>query len=149
MHHVELDQSGRTEKQNQESVLAFSNGIAASIRIPAKEKRLLYATLKERYHTLKNPDLKVFAAAVFLLISHDLRRLSGLTIDEEWTGHSREIRSTLLNYIRRVVPSFSADAITFANIGRRSRAHQLAYGVFKKRKTADRIITAADLLLLL
>jgi len=149
MHHVELDQSGRTEKLNQPSALAFANGIQGSILIPAKEKRLIYATLKARRDQFTNRDLRVFAAAVFLLIKDHCHAITTLTIDREWTGHEATIKGLVLGYVRKIVPRFPTEGIAFDSIGRRSGAHALAYRVYKQKTPPDRVVTATDILPLL
>jgi hypothetical protein len=45
---VEVDQSGRVESTDVDTVLAFSNGITASILIPAVEKREYLKRMRQR-----------------------------------------------------------------------------------------------------
>lgn len=149
MHHVELDQSGRTEKLNQPSAFAFANGIQGTILIPAKEKRFVYQTLKARRNQFTNRDVRIFAACVFLLIKDHCRTITTLIIDREWTGHEATIKGLVLEYVRKIVPSFPTEGIAFDSIGRRSTAHALAYGVYKQKRPPDRVVTASDILPLL
>jgi hypothetical protein len=146
MHHVELDQSGRTEKQNEPSALAFGNGIHASIRLSGKTKRAMYAVLKARYTRLPNLHLRVFVAAVFFLIKRHLKQLASITIDREFDGHDNELKSLLLRHIWTVVPDFPQESITIASIGKKSPAHDLAHRVFLKKQPPDQEVQPDDLL---
>ncbi len=149
MHHVELDQSGRTENQNEHSAVAFANGISASILISAREKRVLYQHLREqRERPLKRSTLhlKVFVTAVFVLIKDFVNPRFVLTIDREFDGRDNDLKSMLLRLIRTVDATYPSDNIVILSIGRRSPAHALAYGVYKKRTPPDRVVKAEDLL---
>jgi len=146
MHHVELDQSGRTEKLNQPSVLGFTDGIASSILITAKEKRRLYAVLKARYRKLHLVHIRVFVAAVFVLIQDDLTRITTLTIDREFDGHEANIKAQLLRLIRTIAPDFPAEAIVIQSIGKKSLAHDLVHKVFLKKQPPHRVVNANHLL---
>jgi hypothetical protein len=147
--HVEIDQSGRIETLTQDSALGFSDSKTYGILIRRSAKRKVFETLRKRYTQLKRPELRVFAAAVFLLIRDHLDRLESITIDLEYEGHDADIKGMLLRHIRKVRPDFPKEQISFRSIGRKSKAHFKAYGIFSGRQTPDRIIHAEELLSLL
>lgn len=147
--HIEVDQSGRIESLTQDSVLAFSNEMEQAIFIHRREKRRCYEVLKARYRELRHPDIRIFTAALFLLLRDHLDKLDQVTIDLEYPGYEGDIKGMLLNYIRRIIPSFPKDKIDFRGIGKRSKAHFKAYMVYKGEFSANREIKAEDLLSLL
>lgn len=147
--HIEVDQSGRIENLTQDSVLAFSNKVGYAIFIHRREKRRCYKVLQARYRELRHPDIRIFAAALFLLLREHLDKLEQITIDLEYPGYEGDIKGILLNYIRRIVPSFPKENIDFRSIGKRSKAHFRAYMAYKRKSSADRELKAEDLLSLL
>lgn len=147
--HIEIDQSGRIENLTQDSVLAFSNEIKFSIFIDRREKRKCYQILKERYQIAKNLVLKIFAASIFLLIRDYLDKLDGVIIDIEYPGREGDIKGMLLRQIWKIQPDFAKDKIDFLFLGKKSKAHFIAYGVYQEKIKPDREIKASEILSLL
>lgn len=147
--HVEVDQSGRIEMLTQDSALGFSDSEAYGILIRRREKQKVFEVLRKRYAKLKRPELRIFAAAVFLLIRDHLDRIESFTIDLEYEGHGADIKGMLLRHIWKVHPDFPKEQISFRSIGRKSKAHFKTYGIFSGKQTPDRIVRAEELLSLL
>jgi hypothetical protein len=147
--HIQIDQSGRLGTLTQDTALGFANTSRYGILIPRKEKRRLFEVLKTRYQQLQRPELKIFAAAVFLLIRSHLGQINHITIDLEYPGHEAAIKGMLLRHIRKVRPEFDKHQITFQSIGKRSAAHYQAYGIFSGKQAPNQIIKAEELLSLL
>lgn len=149
---IEIDQSGQIGKLNTDTIFAFANSVSHAIVVPARVKRVVFEHLKQRYTQLREPYITVFAASIFLLIKDHLKTIDRMLIDEEFTGKEPQIRSELINYIRAIAPTFTGDRIVFWRIGKRSRAHQKAYGVYQARRARRRqretyrVVTAAELL---
>lgn len=146
MHFIEIDQSGRTEKLNEPSVIAFANGIQASILIPTKEKREIYAVLNARFKKLHDIHLRIFVAAVFFVLKDHLKTLGHITIDREFDGRDGDLKGFLLLHIRKIVPGFPKEGISIQSIGKKSPAHDLAHKVFLGLQKADYTLKASDLL---
>ncbi len=127
---IEVDQSGRIGDTKVPTVLAFSNQIRKFIFIPAPVKRECVQRLRRRKKFSPSTYLELFAAGLFLLLKEDLSQLTAIIIDIEFVGHEDALRGMLLRHIRKRDPSFPKDRITFRRIGKRSRAHALAYGVY-------------------
>ena len=147
--HIEIDQSGRVETLTHDTALGFSNGKSFGIFIDRKTKRLVFATLKQRFKEVRNPEVKVFTAAVFLLIRDHMRQIENMIIDLEYMGHENVIKSTLLRHIWKIRPNFEKEQIAFQSIGKKSGAHYKAYGIFAGKQKPDREINAEELLSLL
>lgn len=141
----EVDQSNKIENSG-DTVLALSNGIARSMRLPVKEKQKALDLLKKRRSgSRKFIQIQLFAVALYFLLEN-LPVPYTVVIDTEYDGHEQDIRSMLLNLIWRDNPDFDPDSITFGRVGKQSHAHKLALEVFRKRVKADRIVKADDLL---
>ena len=146
---IEADQSGRIENLTQDSVLAFANKASSSVFFHRREKRKCLIVLRRRYRVVKNWPLKIFSACLFLLIKDFLDEIDILIIDIEFSGREGDIKGMLLRHIRKIRPDFSKDRIQFQNIGKKSKAHIIAYKIYKREAGADRIIKAEDVLSLL
>jgi len=145
--HIQIDQSGKIERTEVDTVLAFSNEIDYAILIPARVKRRCIAIL--RACGAKSPYLEIFCAGVFLLIEGHLKKLETITIDEEYTGLEKDIRGMLLSHIRKVRPDFPKENINVARIGRKSRAHERARATYRGRSQPDLVITRPKHILML
>lgn len=142
---IEIDQSGKIENTNKNTIIAFSNGKFKSVFISAKEKR----EIQKFFRRIGKPNIfiyKVFAVLVFLLIKSDLKVVDNIIIDEEYPGKSSLIKNLLLQEIRRIKPDFDRENIIFQRIGKKSRAHFLAYGVAVGKKKADIEVGAREIL---
>jgi hypothetical protein len=69
-----------------------------------------------------------------------------IIIDEEYPGQSGLIKHFLLQEIRKTKPEFFKRNIIFREIGKKSKAHFVAYGVTNGRRQPDKICTSRELL---
>lgn len=146
MVNIEVDQSGKIERTQVNTSLAFSDGLAASILILAVEKRTCVRRLRQRGKSGTTFYLKLFAAALFLLLKDYLDQLEVITIDVEYPGREDEIRVMLLNHIWKIDPGFSKERIVFRRIGKKSQAHRKALAVYRGEEEPDRKVRARELL---
>lgn len=147
-HVVEVDQSIKIEDSGS-TVLAFADGIAHAIEVPANVK---LAALQALYNQARKPGTAhrlVFAACLFLLLENHLTQLERVVIDTEYMGHEADIRAFLLRYIWRKVPEFEPWRIEFRQIGKKSPAHHKAELVRLRKDTNYRRVSLPDLLALL
>jgi len=143
---VEVDQSGKIERTQVNTALTFSDGIESSILILAVEKRECIKKLRQSGLSGANLYLKLFVAALFLLLKDYLDRLEVITIDIEYPGKETEIRVLLLDLIWKIDPVFSRERIVFRNIGKKSRAHLKGLAVYRGEEQPDRKVRARELL---
>ena len=146
MSNVEVDQSGKIERTQVNTALVFSDRIEASILILAVEKRVCVKKLRQRGESGRTMYLKLFAAALFLLLKDYLDQIGVITIDMEYLGKEAEIRTMLLNYIWKTDPAFSKERIVFRGVGKKSPAHQKALAVYRGEEEPDRKVRARELL---
>jgi hypothetical protein len=143
---VEIDQSGRFEYTQQDTVLAFANGLSHSILISARTKRACIE--KMRTKGIKPPRLQalLFSTALFLMLRNHSRQISLITIDREYYGNERVIKGHLVNLFERAGTPIDPDIIRFDLIGRRSPAHQVAIETFRGKRKPNRVVSDAELL---
>lgn len=128
---VEIDQSGRVEDLSTGTAVAYANSENGALFVSAGVKRKIIINLrKQSFIPSKDLPAALFAVFIFILIKDS--RVSILKIDEEYTGKNSVIGETLqkLFILHRVK---SVPEIRFARIGKRSRAHILAWRVHKTK----------------
>ncbi len=120
------------------TVWAYANGGSRSLAIPASVKRKAFVILKRQGITGVRAMIRVYVAAIFLLLK-DVITVSGVVIelDREYPGYDADIKAMLLRKSRKAGMNLSDEAITFANIGKASQAHDVAWKVFVGRKEPD------------
>ena len=143
--HIEIDQSGKIENTSKDTVVAFSNKICRSILLPARDKRVIQTA----FRSIGKPRVfvyKTFALLIFLLIKPYVHKITTMVIDTEYPGWEHLIKDYLLREMRRVRPGFNRGDIVFARIGKKSRAHKIAYRVARREKLADEQARDVDVL---
>ena len=144
--HIQIDQSGKIGDTKVPTVLAFSNDKSFSILIPAGVKRECLYNLRQRGKSGTTLYLQLFAVALFLLLKGHVEKMSLITIDLEYPGHSQAVKEHLLNLLRKAGFSVSADMIRFQRLGKRSPAHKRALATYRRDIEPDKIITLEELL---
>lgn len=142
---VEVDQSIKIE-QSGATVLAFANGVSHAIVIPGRTKVAAYKLLLLKGKTPAVAYLLVFAACLYLLLKDHLDQLHRVVIDQEYVGQETNLKSFLLEYLKREGYGFEADQITFALVGKHSPAHRKAEQVRVRKDPQYRRIRQAELL---
>lgn len=145
LHIIQVDQSIKIE-QSGATILAFSNGISFAIIIPASVKKVALLVLKDKGKPKDTARNLLFCACLYLLLRDYLEQLAEIVIDEEYTGHDHNIRSFLLEYIRRNGLAFESERIVFARIGKRSRADKKARMVRSGKEQEFRVVTLEEIL---
>ena len=147
--HVEIDQSGKIEATHVSSVLAYSGDVTASLLITAAEKRICLSKLRQGRSKGGSWYLKVFAAALYLLLQERLRQFEQIVIDVEYPGHEADILGMFLNCVRKEYPDFVKDRVVFRQVGKKSPAHEAAIAVYRGEREPDRWVRARDILRLI
>lgn len=142
MHDIEVDQSGRTDRLSRDTVMAFSDGIQGSILITAAVKRACYHKLRARNMRKRLVGVRLFAAALVILLRDRIKELRLICIDLEYPGWEGEITRHLLRHL----PGLRSDLIYFDRIGKGSPAHDLAWRTWRRQREPDKRITVEELL---
>ena len=146
MSNIEVDQSGRIEVLTVDTAFGFSDDRQAAILIPAAVKRNCSRELRARGVRPKMISIRMFAGGLFLLMENYLNQLEIVTIDQEFPGWEAEIKGLLLKHIRQRVPDFASENIVFGQIGRASRAHQVAWRTYRWERVPEKRVTLGELL---
>ena len=131
---VEIDQSGRLEHLNTDTVIAYSNGKKGSVLIKVGVKREL--VIKVKKSAIPNDQMMpmLFAACIYLLIQK-LDKQTVLIIDEEYTGKERIIKSTL----EKLMGNKWEGDIRFVRVGKSSPAHHLAWTIHRHKLNRSKV----------
>lgn len=140
---VYVDQSGKIEQTDRPTVLAFSDGVCGSVLIPAKVKRNVQVLFRQQGRT-RVFIYKIFAAGIFFLLKDQLPKISEIVIDIEYPGKEVLIREMILGYFQKS-KSQKVPEINFSKIGRQSKAHDLAWRVFKKKEKANKRLSLEEI----
>jgi len=128
--HLTVDQSGKIERTNVDTVLAYaSQSGGRSVQVPARVKRECLAEMRNRGKNKITAVTQLFSATLFLLLEDAFDELTILTIDQEYPGHEGNIKGMLLRMANRRGISLHKDQITFQEIGKQADAHFRAHGV--------------------
>ncbi len=142
LHDIEVDQSGRTDRLNEDTVVAFSDGIQSSILLTAAVKRACYWRLRERKMSKKLAVVRMFAAGLVILLQDKGNSLESICIDLEFPGWESDI----LPHLLRRLTWLRQDRIYFAQIGKESRAHDLAWNTYRRKLGANKRVGVEELL---
>jgi len=145
MSDIEIDQSGKIEDTSKDTAVGFSDDVSGSIIISAKDKREIQAIFRKSGKS-RIFVYRLFTTLIFLLIRKFLNKIDQIIIDEEYPGKSYLIKNYLSQEIEKIKPDFLADNIIFKRIGRKSKAHSIAYLTFKKRIKPNIYIRDKDIL---
>ncbi len=146
MSNIEVDQSGRIEVLTVDTALGFSDDRRAAILIPAAVKRNCSRELRARGVRPKMISIRMFAGGLFLLMENYLNQIEIVAIDQEFPGWEAEIKGLLLKHIRQRVPDFASENIVFGQIGKTSRAHQVAWRTYRGERVPEKKVTLGKLL---
>ncbi len=135
---VEIDQSIKIEQTNKDTIIGLSNDKTFTVLIKRQVKR----KLQEEFRRKGKPRLfvcRTFIAGVVLLLKYaQLKNLSRITIDIEYRGQEKLLKSIFLEMWSRYFEEIPD--IEFRGIGRGSRAHNISYLTMKGRCKADKEI---------
>lgn len=150
---IEVDQSQKIERMEKDTILAFSNRHQYVIRIPASVKRDMFNRLQIKGKSRKNAYLWIFSAGVFLLLKPYLPTIISqcevVVIDTEYTGHDANIKDMVLRHCRNAGFNLPKTRIRFAQVGKSSNAHEIAYRVQKGNARANKRIKLKEFLALM
>ena len=144
--HIEVDQSGKIEQTNKDTVLAFSNKISYAVLIPARVKREAINLLRATGKRGKKVYMLLFAAALYQLLKDHLDQVDLIIVDIEYEGNEQDVKLMLLNLIWRNHPAYPAANITLRHIGKKSPAHKKALATYRGVARADRTLKVEELL---
>lgn len=142
---IEVDQSGKVENTQTDTVLAFSDGKSYSIVIPAQLKREWFVVMEEAGRSKRSAYLLLFSIGLFLLLKPVINKNVEIVIDKEYPGREKDIKAMLLRYFWNSKIAISEDQISFELISRASNAHEVAHAAFRERAKVGEVIGKREL----
>lgn len=146
MKYIEIDQSIKIDDTNGDTILAYSNEKYFSVLIPASIKRELFKSLYEKQKNKVIFKIKLFCSGLFYLIEGIVKEDIIITIDNEFDGRENDVKGILLNLIWKINPKFDKRDLRIKEIGKKSRAHEIAKKVHNKQLKSNKIITKQEIL---
>jgi len=144
---IEIDTSSRLD-QSGDTIFGFSDHFQKTLLLKQVTRDECLESLTGRR---LSRELRVFAACIYLLIEDHFDQLEEIRIDQEYPGHEGEIKRHLANLIQTHQPhtQFREEYIRITPIGKKSMAHEVAWGTLRKQRRVDRIVKTQDILNLL
>ncbi len=139
--HIEVDQSGKIEQLNMNSVIAFSNKNQYSVLISKEVKREVYKIYKGKVKELR---YRLFCVGVYFCLKEYIREKELITICCEYVGKENLIKSFLLDYLRKDYPAVDPKIIRFGMIGKKSNAHAAAIDVYRGNRRPNKILSLSE-----
>lgn len=142
---IEIDQSGKIEQTNLDTVVALTNGIKKTIFIKKSEKRILENYFRKRKLLTKFYPSLVFSVLVAILIDESKVKTS-VFIDIEYFGHNNFIKNNVEDILKKLQYK-NIPTIKFGFVGKESKSDYLASRVARRKIKPDRTIKASDIML--
>ncbi len=138
---VEIDQSGKIEQTNKNTIIALSNDKNDSIIINAKTKRQLQEVFR-RHGQIRNYIIFTFSACLTILIERN-SKYGKIYIDKEYYGRENLIEILIKSMFsgRNRTPD-----LEFCLIGKSANAHGVAYHVAVGEKMPNKIISFEEII---
>lgn len=128
---VEIDQSGKIEQLNTNTVVALSNDFSSAIFISTSCKPRLFFKLRKTKIPRNILYPQIFTILIYLAMNQLKSFPNMLFVDEEYTGKNKLIKDFLLKLIKKTKPKWSGD-IRFKLVGKLSPSHKLAWSIHNK-----------------
>lgn len=132
----QIDQSGKVEQTDKDTVIAFSNSKVGAVILTKKEKR----HLQELFRRIGMPAIFVdatFAVLLYLLIKNIPNRK--WIIDIEYPGHTKTIEK-MYDFLSKKSVDFH-----WKLVGKSSPAHDIAYKVYARKLKIGKRIAAEEI----
>ncbi|MEZ4708457.1 MAG: hypothetical protein R3A44_14700 [Caldilineaceae bacterium] len=144
--HVEVDQSGKIGQTNVDTVLAFSNGVHFSVLIPRRVKQECARRLRTTGLSAEAIYMRLFATGLYILLKEHIGKVDRVLIDTEYFGKEASIKEHLYNLFRRSNIQVFRHQVVFGYIGKESSAHKVALDTYRRIRSANRILSADEIL---
>ena len=137
-----MDQSGKIEQLNMNTVIAFSNKNQYSVLISKEVKQQAYRLYKGK---IKDLRYRLFCIGVYYCLKDYIKENELITICFEYQGKENLIKSFLLDYLRKESAIIDPKIIRFGKIGKQSNAHVVAIDVYRGNRKPNKTLTLEEL----
>lgn len=133
-----IDQSGKIEQTNKDTVLALSNGSQYTVLLKSADKRLLEEIFRKLLDRRRQYIYEVFAGLLYLLISNANVKTK-VVLDNEYPGQEGLIKLLFLKFWEEN-QSKQPPELEYGHTGKTSNAHSIAYKTFKKKVKPNKVV---------
>jgi hypothetical protein len=146
---IAVDQSGKAEKLNQDTCLAYSSiegdkSFNSCVRIFSDYKKDIWEKQNREFEGKSDFGYKLFAAGLYVLTNREIGNIREIIIDQEWSGKHHLINSYLRNFYKDYYcnglsefPKVNTDIVHDVAPGDPPRCHTIANQVFNKEREPD------------
>jgi len=138
---IEIDQSGKIEQTEKDTILCLSNDKWYALKIKATTKRQIQEVFR-RNGQIRNFIIFTFSAGLAILL-RKVKPKTKVTIDQEYSGKNPVIKNILS---RLLLQEKYQPVIEFKRIGKNSKADFYAAEVGRKHLKATWTISEKDIL---
>ena len=140
-----IDQSSKIEYTHQDTVVAFSNHHHQSVLLKSKDKR----ELEKFFRATNKPKLfiyKVFAVLICYLLEPQIKTITQIIIDTEYTGQENLLKNLILEILTSRGCIINKKIISFSQVGKKAKCHQIAINTYKHKIKPDQTISLGTVL---
>lgn len=141
---IEIDQSGKIEQTNFDTIIALTNRVKYTIFIKKSEKRILEKYFKKRKLLTKFYPSLIFSVLVAILINESKVKTS-IFIDTEYFGHDGFIKNNIEDMLGKLKLK-NIPIIKFGFVGKESKSDYLASRVARRKIKPDKIVKADEVI---
>lgn len=140
----QIDQSGKIEQTNKNTVLALANGSWDAIIVSGKTKRQIQEIFR-RHGQIRNYILFVFSALLASLIKRN-KTISQVLVDTEYPGKDAIIKNIVLEMLNgeKIIPD-----IHFGFVGKESPSDEKASRITHKKEEAKKELNLKEIMRLI
>ena len=138
-----IDQSGKIEQTNKNTVLCLANGTWDSVLLTAKVKRQLQEMFRRKGQPRKFVLLTFSAILGILLLKNSDK--TRITIDREYYGKEDIISNT----IDEMFTLNKLPKIKFGHVGKNSNAHKYAHKIAVGELKSKKLVSLGEILKIL
>lgn len=142
----QIDQSGKIEQTNKDTVVALSNDHDLAIMIKAKTKRIIQQWFRDEKRQRFFPYL-TFAALLAILIKME-SPTKRVEIDREYFGNEDLILERVTTYLKLLGVEKHLP-LEWGHVGKTSNAHNLGSKVARNKVKSDKVINLEEIMELL
>jgi arginine deiminase len=132
----EIDQSGKIEQTNLDTVIALSDDFQFAIIFKKRSKRALQVVFREQ--NKRRVFIFLTFAALIALVLKEAKLKKKVIIDLEYAGHQDILKKQIIDYLK--ILKIDPPEMEFKEIGKNSPAHKLAVLVGNRKKKVDKIV---------
>lgn len=140
----QIDQSGRIEQTNLNTVLAIADqDTRIAIIFDRKNKRVLQSIFRNQ-RKIRMFTILTFSALIAILIKKSSIGRNNILIDHKYLTDEDFIKERILQYLQKLKVS-KIPRIEFGHVGKTSSAHELATQVSHQKKKADKTVDLKEI----